>query len=202
MAKRDITGWLPNLIGPISVEINGAPVSAPKRSTWNIKGSTVSIADNPDNDSTDFTFSPELIDGFYSVALPTYADGASAPVSLDVNGRVLVNASPPLTTWIHAGAAVAEKQLVTGAGSVWQIYVTNAGASTEYIFIFDAAARPGNGVTTELWIPIPISAGGAVSIDLPKDLAFASGLYVGASSTAGTFTYDSAATLLISCERQ
>lgn len=39
MAARDVTSWLPNLLAPIDLQVNGEDVSVPKREIINIVGS-------------------------------------------------------------------------------------------------------------------------------------------------------------------
>lgn len=106
------------------------------------------------------------------------------------------------TTWADCGAAVSEKQIVGAAGTMWQLYGANTGGSTRYVFIFDAASRPSNGVTSEWFVSIPVDSGKSFSLDLDVGRPFAVGLYVGVSSTQGTFTYDAAATFLLAAEKQ
>lgn len=55
MAARDVTSWLPNLLGPIDLQVNGEDVSVPKREIINIVGVGVEVEDNPGNNSTDIT---------------------------------------------------------------------------------------------------------------------------------------------------
>src|SRR4051812_17596739 len=50
---RNITGWLPNLLGPVDFLVNGVPTSVPRRGAINIIGGTVT--DNPEADRTDIT---------------------------------------------------------------------------------------------------------------------------------------------------
>lgn len=55
-APRDLSGWLPGLLGPLTMYVNGAPSTHPPRTTVNLIGS-VSIADDPDNKRTNITIS-------------------------------------------------------------------------------------------------------------------------------------------------
>lgn len=57
MSQKDVTSWLPNLLGPTDFEVNNIPQTVPKRSTVNFLG-PVSVSDNSTNDSTDVSFTP------------------------------------------------------------------------------------------------------------------------------------------------
>lgn len=64
---RNISSWLPNLLGPIWWWLNGAPQNVPQRSTVNIIGN-VTVTDNPDQDRTDIDLS--------TVGLPKIEDAS------------------------------------------------------------------------------------------------------------------------------
>ncbi len=49
----NVSGWLPNLLGPIVIQVNGTELT-PMRGTWNFVGAT--IEDDSTNERTDFTF--------------------------------------------------------------------------------------------------------------------------------------------------
>lgn len=51
---RDITSWLPNLLGPLFLQRDGEDVDVPRRQSINLIGAT--IEDNPDFDRTDIAF--------------------------------------------------------------------------------------------------------------------------------------------------
>ncbi|HXG69980.1 MAG TPA: LamG-like jellyroll fold domain-containing protein [Gemmatimonadaceae bacterium] len=53
MTRRNVSSYLPNLTGPLDLQVGGVDVDVPRRSTINFVGLTV--ADNPDNERTDIT---------------------------------------------------------------------------------------------------------------------------------------------------
>lgn len=52
----NISGWLPGLIGPLVIQVNG--VNATARGTWNFIGGVISAVDDEVNDTLQITFSP------------------------------------------------------------------------------------------------------------------------------------------------
>lgn len=136
----------------------------------------------------------------YNAVLPSLTNGASADFQCDASGRLLVNAGAINTTWADGGASVAERQVKASAGRLWQIFGRNTGGSPLWIFIFNATARPANGSTAALFVPIRVAAGESFSVVLDRARAFSTGLYWGISSTDATFTYASGGTFVVSAE--
>lgn len=136
----------------------------------------------------------------YNATPPTLTNGATSELQVDSSGRLLVNPGATSTTWADGGAAAAEKQVKASAGKLWQIFGRNTGASTRWIFIFNATARPSNGSTAALFTPVRVAAGESFAIVLDRSRAFSTGLYWGISSTDATFTYDSGGTFVVSAE--
>jgi len=87
----DVTSWLPNLLGPIKILINGVLANIPRRSTFNLIGTGLTAVDNPSNDRTDITFPIGGVPsgtGFSHITGGTQ-DGAARAVNLasaDVTG--------------------------------------------------------------------------------------------------------------------
>lgn len=140
----------------------------------------------------------------YNAITPTLTNGDTCEAQCDSSGRLLVNAGAINTTWADSGAAAAEKVVKASSGKLWQVFGRNTGASAAYVFIFNHAAgggaRPANGSTAQMFVPVKVAAGEAFSVELPRARAFSTGLYWAASSTDATFTYDAAATLVVSAE--
>lgn len=55
MTDRDVSSWLPNLLGPLDIQVAGVALSIPRRSTFNFVG--FDIEDDPDNERTVITAS-------------------------------------------------------------------------------------------------------------------------------------------------
>lgn len=111
MTQRDVTSWLPNLLGPTDFEVDGAPQSLPKRSTLNLKGG-FSVTDNPTNDSTDIA-----INALGSVVLTGTPTSGQVPTATGAN----------TATW----------QTPSGGGGT---VPTGTGIATTTSGAFDAAA--------------------------------------------------------------
>src|SRR5665213_3361620 len=82
MSQRDVTGWLPNLLGPTDFQVGGAPQSVPKRSIVNLLGG-VTVTDNPSNDSTDITFTAAGGGGLEVVDITAPAYGGNGDGTTD-----------------------------------------------------------------------------------------------------------------------
>ncbi len=97
----NVSGWLPNLLGPVEVQDDGTAVTA--RAAINFIGCTVT--DNEADDSTDVT--PPGSAAPTGTGIPHVVSGAySAATSLIVNADV------------HASAAIAGSKLVSATTSV------------------------------------------------------------------------------------
>jgi hypothetical protein len=138
----------------------------------------------------------------YNVTPPTPVDGELVEWQADSTGRLRVDiAATGSTLWSSPGAAVAEKIVKASNGKIYRLFISNPGASTAFVFLFNSAVRPTNGSVAEIVPPLQIPAGGSGEVDFelrPYDATV--GIYWGASSTHGTFTYDSGATLLVATE--
>lgn len=141
----------------------------------------------------------------FNVVTPALTNGQTSEFQCDSSGRLLVNAQASNTYWSDGGVATSERVVKNTAGRVHQIFGRNTGVTDRYVFVFNhnasgAGARPANGSTAHLFVPVKVKAGEAFSIDLDRSRAFATGLYWGASSTDATFTYDGTATFEIAAE--
>jgi hypothetical protein len=132
----------------------------------------------------------------YNSITPSLTNGAASEFQCDSEGRLLVNSQVATTSWNDAGTPAAERVVKSASGKFYQMIVHNTGASTRWLFVFNATARPSNGSSGEMFTPIKVLAGEYASLTVDRDRAraFATGLYWGASSTDSTFTYDAAAT--------
>ena len=136
----------------------------------------------------------------YNTITPSLTTGQTSEWQCDANGRLLVNQQATNTVWTDAAASKSELVVKNGSGKIYKLLVSNSGGSTRYLYLFNATARPSNGATGELFVPIPLTAGAFQQITFERPRAFGTGLYWGVSSTHGTFTYDSGGTLLTSIE--
>jgi hypothetical protein len=127
----DVTNWLPNLLGPLFFKVSGLASSAPRRSTINVEG--MSVTDDPDNNQTTIT----------PTAATTMAAGSmSADDKAKLDGMQKQGASYAVPAfdidWSLAG--VYTKALGTGGstftfsnaadGSVIVVILTGSGGST------------------------------------------------------------------------
>lgn len=138
----------------------------------------------------------------YNATAPTLTDGSQGELQCTKDGRLKVDiASTGATVWSSPGAATSERVVKASTGTIYRLMLTNTGASDVHVFLFNAAARPLNGSTAEIVPPLKLTPGGSGEIDFElRPFAASVGIYWGASSTAGTFTYDSGATILVATE--
>lgn len=127
----NVSGWLPNLIGPVEVQDDGTAL--PARPALNLIGFT--IADNPVTDATDITSVAGAVPT--GTGIPHIVSGVqNAAASLIVNADV------------HASAAIAASKVVQATGT--GLVTVTSGA-------LDAASSPiGAGFLT--WAGTPSSA--------------------------------------------
>jgi hypothetical protein len=136
----------------------------------------------------------------YNSVTPALSSGQASELQCDSAGRLLVNNLNIDTLWNDAGAAASERVVKGGTGKVYQIFGRNTGASTKYIFLFNANARPANGSTGELFVPLRVEAGQTFVLTVERFRAFTTGLYWGVSSTDATFTYDATGAFCVATE--
>lgn len=58
---RDFSSWVPNVLGPLNLQVGGVATDAPRRVTINLVG--MSVTDDPDNERTDIQVSAGASDG-------------------------------------------------------------------------------------------------------------------------------------------
>jgi hypothetical protein len=136
----------------------------------------------------------------YNTVTPALSSGQTSELQCDATGRLLVNNLTIDTLWNDAGAAAAERIVKSSAGKVYQIFGRNTGVATKYFFLFNANARPSNGSTGELFVPLKVDAGQTFVLTVERFRSFTTGLYWGVSSTDGTFTYDAAGAFCVATE--
>jgi len=93
MIQRDVSSWLPNLLGPDTVKVDGELIS-PQRNTYNFVGATQE--DDPDNDQTNITLS----DGAASISnasTGTLNDVVSTTAGVSTKGIRFSGAAPTVT---------------------------------------------------------------------------------------------------------
>lgn len=184
---RDISSWLPNLIGPLELQQNGVTLST-RRAILNLINAT--IADNPALERTDITFGA----GGVSLAVPlevggsgtlndvVSVDGSSTPVSGLVftgaptlrgvgngtPGRVLVLQAKggTLTIENEAASSAASNRFVTGTGGT--ITVTDELAAIavwcdtdDRWHVVGSGGRPG-GTSTEMQVRVDATTFGSL----------------------------------------
>ena len=83
---RNVSSWLPNLTGPLDLQVEGTAVDVPRRGTINFVGFTVT--DDPDNERTDIA-----------------ADGEGTPLANASTGTLNNVTTTAVSTIRHSGAA-------------------------------------------------------------------------------------------------
>lgn len=94
MSQRDISSWLPNLIGPLDLQDDGAPVVT-RRATINFIGGTV--ADNPTFERTDITFGAggsTLAEPIVNASTGTLNDVVTTVTGTPASGITFTGAAP------------------------------------------------------------------------------------------------------------
>lgn len=175
---QNVSGWLPNLIGPVVLADEGTAVAA--RPTINFVGAPVTVTDNPGANRTDVTISTF---GTGVVSLPAVTSFVST-----VNGKCTVSSREPvnvqttslttttldsftlasgITTVVWTVTAV--KSDLTQAGS-WQVSATfrnNAGAVTN----LGGAVTSIGAVDDATWIPAADFIGTTARLRVPGKAA-------------------------------
>ena len=94
--RIDVTGWLPNLLGPLDVEQDGEAVDVPRRTKFNLVGAT--IEDEPDHKRTKITFQKSVEMWHTALDLDFRTDGAQ---TLSTDGTYTIGKK----TWTKSGSA-------------------------------------------------------------------------------------------------
>ena len=136
----------------------------------------------------------------YNAITPNAANGEAVELQCGPDGRLLVSTEPINTTWADGGAAAATKTVKAAAGKLHQVFGRNTGGSDRFIFFYNATAKPSDGSTAHIFVPVKVKAGEAFSIELPRPRAFSVGLCWAASSTDNSLTYDAAGSFQVSAE--
>lgn len=104
---RNLSSWLPNLLGPIFFQLAGALTGVPQRQTINLIGSGLAIAitDDPDNNRTNVTFTSTggTPGGSTHDVQINAGSGVFSGVSPGTSGNLLTSNG---TTWASAAPAV------------------------------------------------------------------------------------------------
>jgi len=99
----------------------------------------------------------------------------------------IVRPAPPAVgngEWYCSSAYEKSKLVYTGAAVVHSVAVHNVGAATAYLWVFDGTTSSG----TPIFPPIKVVADGDVSVDVMFGRKVSTGVFVGLSSSASTFT--------------
>lgn len=95
----------------------------------------------------------------------------------------------PNGNWYHSSAPEKTKQIVTleatgRPGMLYWLGVMNKSAAKGYAFVFDGTSSSG----TLIAGPIPVDAHGLAGLESLVGIPFTTGLFVGFSTTDGTYT--------------
>ena len=99
----------------------------------------------------------------------------------------IVRPAPPAVgsgEWYCSSAYEAAKLVYTGAVVVHSVAVHNVGAATAYLWVFDGTTGAG----TPILPPIKVVADGDVSVDIMYGRKCSTGLFVGLSSSAASYS--------------
>jgi hypothetical protein len=148
---RDVSGWLPNTLGPLVIQVNGTELST-RRGTWNFIGAT--IADDSTNERTDFTFASTFASSAMRIANPggtfyyTFAGSAIAA------NRVV---TLPLLTGDDTLVAEAHTQTLTNKTLTSPVLTTpqinNPGLTFQYVFA-------GSAIVADRTVTLPLLTAG------------------------------------------
>lgn len=137
MSQRDLSGWLPNLVGPLDWQANGGAFPA-RRAIINFKGG-VTVADDPVNGRTDIE-----ITGAAGRETITFANANVTLTATQAKASIIKLAGSNVATrdlifpvptegqsreyHIEMGTTGAGVRLTTGTGSTWTIPPASGGA--------------------------------------------------------------------------
>lgn len=136
----------------------------------------------------------------YYVTPPVMVDGQLAELQVNSAGHLLVDPyGAAASSWQDTAPPAAERVVKSVPGKLLQLVFFNAGPTDVFIFIFNAAARPADG-GVPAFIPIRLPAGAERGISLPRPRTMSAGIYWGASSTGGAFTFNAMASVMSAAE--
>lgn len=105
-----------------------------------------------------------------------------------------------MSQWQDGSASAATRTVKSGAGRVYTLVGRNTGAGVAYLFFYALAAKPSNGSVAHVFVPLKLDPGATFSMQLDRPRDFAQGFCWAASSTDGSLTYASGATLNVAAE--
>lgn len=119
------------------------------------------------------------------------------PTAEDLTGGHLSLAYGPGLFYEPTGL-LSQGVIVAGPNNIWLRDMTfvNEGAAKIWVMLFDSTTLPSNG-TSPVLIPIPLYPNQDATWPLRPARQFVDGVYWAASSTAGTLTYASSATVSV-----
>lgn len=120
------------------------------------------------------------------------------PTAQDTTGGFLEKALGPGLWYDNNALGDSDASLPAPVTGIWMrsFTVINEGASKVWWMCFDALSVPGNGASPKL-IGVPLYPNQSGSWDLAPPREFVLGIVWAASSTPGTLTLDSSATLSV-----
>jgi hypothetical protein len=130
----------------------------------------------------------------YNAAPPSTSDGQVSELQLDPAGRLRVETLCPTPTGTVRGAGVNVLEVKGAPGSLLEVYGFNDAASAVlYLMVFDQLTSPTNGTA-----PVDVfrlNAASSFDIGFSSPLVCENGIWLAASTTAGTLTLDSSGKL-------
>lgn len=123
MTQRDVSSWLPNLLGPLDLRLNSAETDVPRRSTINLIGD-VSIEDDPDNEATNLYLTASTV--LANSSTGSIHDVVSTDETGPVSALRMAGAAPTITG-IASGTS-GRKLVVMATGGAVVLANENAGS--------------------------------------------------------------------------
>lgn len=121
MSSRNLSSWLPGLIGPVDLQSDGESLNS-TRSAWNFIG--VTIVDDAENDALSFTFGGDLSTATGTVAVAHGGTGLTASGTsgyvLTSNGSAFV-AAQIVDANVSSSAAIAGAKLAAATTSTYGV---------------------------------------------------------------------------------
>lgn len=160
MAQRDLSSFLPNLIGPLEVRVNGTEVD-PRRGIWDFTGS-VSIVDVPNESDPTESYTRWTIGGASETGV-TLSNASSGTLDDVVT---VFNSKPAAMVRFTAGSAVTLRGLAGGSLSRILI-VLAAGAGNVTIANEATGSSAENRIVTGTGasVTVPAGAGAVLAYD-------------------------------------
>lgn len=188
--------------GTFAVQVTSAPTTAVTAAALPLPAGAATAALQPTNaaqGSATAAQTGNLVQGAVTTSAPTYTNGQTSPISLDVAGNVrtvITNANTnvqggaPVTVGavvptatangstssrVNAAASTNATSLKTSAGQIYNIDVFNPAAYPVFMKFYNKGSAPTVGTDTPVWT-IPVPAGGGYSKFFPMGKTFSTGI--------------------------